>query len=87
MSFIFSSKRISYNMSMKHICPVCHKSVKTSTQDQFEETQFLPFCSRRCKLVDLGAWMDARYKIISNPRLQGPAGPSGGATGGLSDEK
>ncbi|MHC4573816.1 MAG: DNA gyrase inhibitor YacG [Planctomycetota bacterium] len=23
-------------------------------------------CSRRCKLIDLGAWLDAEYKIVSN---------------------
>jgi hypothetical protein len=24
---------------------------------------FLPFCSRRCKMVDLGKWLDGKYVI------------------------
>lgn len=74
-------------MSMKHICPVCHKPVKASPQDRDEETQFLPFCSRRCKLVDLGAWLDARYTIVSNTRLQKSGGMSNSATDGPSNEQ
>jgi len=26
---------------------------------------FRPFCSQRCKLVDLGAWADERYRIAA----------------------
>jgi endogenous inhibitor of DNA gyrase (YacG/DUF329 family) len=74
-------------MSMKHICPVCHKPVKSSSRDGAEETQFFPFCSRRCKLVDLGAWLDARYTIISSSRLQESGGVSNSATEGPSDRQ
>jgi len=62
---------------MKHRCPVCHKSVKASFNEKSEEARFLPFCSRRCKLIDLGAWLDTEYKIISGPESQ--------ESGGLSD--
>jgi len=51
---------------MKNRCPVCHKTVKESPQEQSEEAKFFPFCSRRCKLIDLGTWLDAKYKIVSN---------------------
>jgi len=57
-------------MSMEHICPVCHKPVKVLSQEQSKETQIFPFCSRRCKLVDLGDWLDAEYKIISRSQIQ-----------------
>ena len=50
---------------MEHKCPVCHKTVKAQAQDQSKGIEFFPFCSRRCKLVDLGAWLDAGYKMIS----------------------
>jgi endogenous inhibitor of DNA gyrase (YacG/DUF329 family) len=50
---------------MKHICPVCRKTVKTSVQIESGQKRFFPFCSRRCKLVDLGTWLDAEYKIVS----------------------
>jgi len=46
---------------MKIICPVC-KNITT-----WEENSFRPFCSERCKLIDLGAWASGEYKIPTNP--------------------
>lgn len=42
---------------MKIRCPIC-KEVTT-----WEENPFRPFCSKRCKLIDLGAWASEEYKI------------------------
>ena len=28
-----------------------------------EDAPFRPFCSQRCKLVDLGRWLDGTYQI------------------------
>ncbi|MHC4394893.1 MAG: DNA gyrase inhibitor YacG [Planctomycetota bacterium] len=50
---------------MKHKCPICHKTVKSPSQKQTEEVKLFPFCSERCRLIDLGAWLDAEYKVIS----------------------
>jgi endogenous inhibitor of DNA gyrase (YacG/DUF329 family) len=50
---------------MKHRCPACHKITNLSHQEKNEKVKFFPFCSDRCKLVDLGVWLDGRYKIIS----------------------
>lgn len=50
---------------MKHKCPVCHKAIKILPQEKAEGAGFFPFCSRRCKLIDLGAWLEADYKIVS----------------------
>jgi len=61
---------------MKSRCPVCHKTIKKSTQEQTKEANFFPFCSKRCKLIDLGAWLDAKYKIISRPQSQESGEPS-----------
>ena len=33
-------------------CPVCRKKIV------LEATHALPFCSERCRLVDLGRWLD-----------------------------
>jgi len=55
---------------MKHICPVCRKTVKTSVQAKSGQERFFPFCCRRCKLVDLGAWLDAEYKIVSKSQSE-----------------
>jgi hypothetical protein len=60
---------------MKYRCPVCQKAVKRLTQEKSEEAGFFPFCSRRCKLIDLGAWLDADYKIVSGPDSQESGGP------------
>lgn len=37
-------------------CPICRKEVPGSGA-------FFPFCSERCQLVDLGRWLDGRYRI------------------------
>ncbi|MDH4231275.1 MAG: DNA gyrase inhibitor YacG [Nitrospirota bacterium] len=47
---------------MKIICPVC-KNITT-----WEENPFRPFCSERCRLIDLGAWASEEYRIAGKPR-------------------
>ncbi len=42
-------------------CPVCGRPVS------WEENPYRPFCSRRCKLVDLDLWLSEEYRI-SVPR-------------------
>jgi len=41
-------------------CPTCHKTV---TVPRKEDAPHRPFCSQRCKLVDLGRWLDGTYTI------------------------
>ncbi|MHC4172835.1 MAG: DNA gyrase inhibitor YacG [Planctomycetota bacterium] len=72
---------------MKRRCPVCHKTVKASPQEQSEEAKFFPFCSRRCKLIDLGAWLDAKYKVVSNLQSQKSGEPSDTSSDGPSDKR
>ena len=74
-------------VSMKHRCPVCHKTVKVSPQAQSEEAKYFPFCSRRCKLVDLGAWLDAKYKIISELQSQESTEPPDNSSDTPSDKR
>jgi endogenous inhibitor of DNA gyrase (YacG/DUF329 family) len=50
---------------MEHTCPICHKTIKSISQEKNEIRKFFPFCSERCKLIDLGSWLDADYKILS----------------------
>lgn len=47
---------------MKINCPICGKLVTRNGNDK-NENNFFPFCSERCRLIDLGAWLDAEYKI------------------------
>jgi len=54
---------------MKRRCPICGKRVGKPSKDKKQNAQisnFFPFCSERCKLVDLNAWLESEY-IISNP--------------------
>lgn len=42
-------------------CPNCKQAVMTTSAD-------FPFCSERCRLVDLGKWASGRY-VVSSPVL------------------
>lgn len=46
------------------VCPICEKNVKVQNT---ADAPFRPFCSRRCKLVDLGRWLDGTYTIPGEP--------------------
>jgi len=39
-------------------CPRCGAQVKWSAENRFR-----PFCSERCKLIDLGDWAMERYRV------------------------
>lgn len=39
-------------------CPQCGKSVLWDTTNKFR-----PFCSERCRVIDLGAWASENYRI------------------------
>jgi hypothetical protein len=45
---------------MKHHCPICKKPTDSATDADF------PFCSERCRLMDLGAWAAEKY-VVSDP--------------------
>jgi len=40
-------------------CPICKKPVQSADAD-------FPFCSERCRLLDLGKWASGGY-VISSP--------------------
>ena len=42
---------------MKRPCPTC------GTPAAWENNPDRPFCSERCRLLDLGAWADERYVV------------------------
>jgi endogenous inhibitor of DNA gyrase (YacG/DUF329 family) len=42
-------------------CPNCGKGT------EYSGNEFRPFCSERCKLLDLGAWADEQYNIPAEP--------------------
>ncbi len=42
-------------------CPTCSRVIEYS--DQYPHR---PFCSERCKLIDLGEWASEKHKIEGN---------------------
>jgi endogenous inhibitor of DNA gyrase (YacG/DUF329 family) len=46
-----------------HACPTCGKTIEYRS---VADVPSFPFCSERCRLVDLGRWLDEGY-VISQP--------------------
>lgn len=44
-------------------CPTCGK-----TGTWRSDNAFRPFCSERCKLIDLGDWADESHKIVGESK-------------------
>jgi len=42
-------------------CPTCNKQVV------WQDNPFRPFCSERCKLIDLGKWVSEEYRVPGKP--------------------
>ncbi len=43
-------------------CPACGRKTPFSASNRWR-----PFCSQRCKSLDLGAWAAERYRIAGKP--------------------
>lgn len=65
------------------LCPICKKRVEepSGTSPPAQEKSYYPFCSERCKLIDLGRWLGGRYQIPVAPEdsdeSDPPAAPRG----------
>lgn len=59
-------------------CPTCKR------ETEYENNQFRPFCSARCKLIDLGAWAGERYRMPTSER---PADTSHEGNGNEQDDE
>ncbi len=46
---------------MMSTCPICGRPAAPRSQNNA-----LPFCSARCKQVDLGEWLDEKYRIATS---------------------
>lgn len=42
-------------------CPTCRRAVAWS-----DASAYRPFCSDRCRLIDLGAWLSEKHAIPSD---------------------
>ena len=58
-------------------CPQCGKVI-----DWTAENRFRPFCSERCKLIDLGAWASEAYRapVTEDPREPDDSEPGAGTS-------
>jgi hypothetical protein len=43
-------------------CPNCRTDVVWSPENSYR-----PFCSKRCKLIDLGEWFNESHRIAGEP--------------------
>jgi endogenous inhibitor of DNA gyrase (YacG/DUF329 family) len=46
-----------YSFGMKWRCPICRTATESKSSPDF------PFCSERCRIIDLGNWSSEKYKI------------------------
>lgn len=60
MLHVKSNRWYNYSFAMKHQCPICKKPTDSASDADF------PFCSERCRLLDLGAWASEKY-VVSDP--------------------
>ncbi len=42
-------------------CPICDKELAA---DAAIESDFFPFCSKRCRQIDLYRWAEGKYAIL-----------------------
>ncbi|HZS38012.1 MAG TPA: DNA gyrase inhibitor YacG [Polyangia bacterium] len=50
-----------------HPCPICKSPVAA-------DAPAFPFCSPRCRLIDLGNWLDGKYAIPADNQDDGDGG-------------
>jgi endogenous inhibitor of DNA gyrase (YacG/DUF329 family) len=51
-------------------CPICQKPIESQPTGQDSD---LPFCSERCRLIDLGRWLGEVYRVPADS-AKAPAG-------------
>jgi endogenous inhibitor of DNA gyrase (YacG/DUF329 family) len=61
-------------------CPICAKEFEI---EKLADLPSFPFCSERCRLVDLGRWIDGAYAI---PGTTAPADGADDAQPDTADE-
>ncbi len=54
-------------------CPVCGRGLLWDARNKYR-----PFCSERCKLMDLGQWAAERYRVAGEPINPEPADSTAG---------
>lgn len=75
---------MTYHTPMALFCPICKRPVESPAGDvSTPSSRYFPFCSDRCKLIDLGRWLDGKYQV---PVVEGEGEGEGEGTEGPRDE-
>jgi uncharacterized protein len=53
-------------------CPTCRREI------DWPQSPYRPFCSERCRLIDLGAWLAEKHAIAGEPAAEEPARETAG---------
>ena len=61
-------------------CPICKRHTV------YEGNPYRPFCSERCKLIDLANWFSGRYRVSSESGSRKESAESEETAAGESDE-
>jgi uncharacterized protein len=70
---------VSSNTKRVVACPGCGATIEWDPRNPFR-----PFCSERCKLIDLGQWATGAYRI---PQEEADAGEGAESTPDQADER
>lgn len=62
LPFVVLSKVIAVVMIKPHCCPICDKACSSDAA----AVSLFPFCSDRCRKIDLMRWVDGRYAIVED---------------------
>lgn len=55
---------------IKVTCPICGRVMQGQSRGEWPA---FPFCSERCRLIDLGRWLGGNYRITPETEGEGPA--------------
>ena len=53
----------SMSVPARHPCPICGREAPPRGETKTSGNPAFPFCSPACKLVDLGRWLDGKYRV------------------------
>jgi uncharacterized protein len=59
-------------MTKPILCPRCRRPALPRA-----ENPAFPFCSRRCRLIDLGSWLTEEYRVAGSPAEAADENPGG----------
>lgn len=52
---------------MQVACPTCRKKIEWSQDEKWR-----PFCSERCRLIDLGDWFNEQHRLPAGDNSEIP---------------